>query len=220
MMYYKELPNLALHHKIVEKISLLDCSELSRIRGNVGSEARLGLATSNPWWFFWTSRHRQGKINWQLLKSYGLFFHKVGYYKSFILPKILKCAVLKSLHPWIKNMPEKPVVILQTIYGAKRIPMHVDPLSTVGLLIPISNHENSHTNFYTSDQHYSAGSVVDPQHCTLIHSINVLAHPVLINTTKIHDVTIDPRQHTKQNPRLTVNVKWSKMTFEQVVSYF
>jgi len=210
MKYYQELPGLKFPPALIKNLTNIDLSLLDVRDSNV----------SSPWWYFKQCVRRGDSLNWNLYRHYGLFFRHTGYYDSYNLPEKLQSFVYKILNRDIKDMPEQPTMKLQTIYGGQCIPLHIDPMSTVGLLVPLSNHGDAYTNFYESTEKYNPKSTIDPKKCHLVDRVNVLNYPALIDTTKIHNVTIDPKLHTKTNPRLTLNIKWRQMSFDSVLSYF
>lgn len=81
--------------------------------------------------------------------------------------------------------------------------------------------ENSYISglIYGSINRERNNSIPNPLNSTMVSSINILQHPVLLNTDKLHDVRWTPNSLSLENPRISIFVKWNSLKFDRVTKH-
>ena len=150
--------------------------------------------------------------------TYGWRLQKVSKFFTVKLPAKIE----KQIHdnwPFLNKMPELPFIRLQIVYGGMHVPLHIDKTRSASLIYPLKNHGSAVTNFYSSEYTFSRRGMVDPSKCSLVESIKIDQCPVLLNVDQIHDVKfLEPA--SINNARVSLNLKWEKMKYNQVLSFF
>lgn len=155
---------------------------------------------------------------WPFVKHYGILLQRLGYFYTVPVPNELAQRV-KTQWKFLKDMPEPPVIRLQIIHSGQQVPLHIDASRSVSLIYPILNHDTARTNFYNAKKSLPRG-MVNPDDCEYQQSVTISEYPVLLNVDQPHDVTYSNNSVTPTRPRVSFNLKWQHMTFEQVLPYF
>ena len=155
---------------------------------------------------------------WKLIQQYGFLFERIGNFRTVHVPDHV---VQSILNQWVflQEMPEKPIIKLQILYGGECVPIHVDRTRSTSLIYPINNHTAT-TNFYDLQKELTGRALVDPTTCLLNSSVIIGQHPVLLDVDCPHDITYKRNSITFSNPRISLNLKWSDMKIQQVLKYF
>jgi hypothetical protein len=74
--------------------------------------------------------------------------------------------------------------------------------------------------FYDLQKEPTGREMVDPTTCLLTSSVTIGQHPALLDVDCPHDVTYKKNSITFDNPRISLNLKWEDMKFQQVLKYF
>ena len=155
---------------------------------------------------------------WNLIQQYGFLFERIGEIRTVHVPDHVSQSILNQW-TFLQKMPEKPIIRLQILYGGECIPIHIDRTRSTSLIYPINNHTAT-TNFYDLQKEPIGRALVDPTTCLLTSSITIDQHPVLLDVDCPHDVTYKKNSITFDNPRISLNLKWEDMKFQQVLKYF
>jgi hypothetical protein len=211
MTQYLELKNLKLSDKLVKTISDID-------------------------WHSMKPAHYAGP--WQFLRAVLRYCYKnkvmpciffsegwPGTVITYKLPQLIEDAIALELQAVTHVMKEQPIIRLQVIYGGCQIAMHTDVTRNVSLVYPISNHSSARTTFYKespikSKDRFSMPGVVNPTNCVLDDYVIIDKHPVMFDVSKPHSVNYAKGTLTKQNPRISVGIKWQHSTFNQIAKHF
>lgn len=147
------------------------------------------------------------------------FFNKgwFGRLLSYKFPQHIEEAILSELYSQAKKIKEVPIIRLQVIYGGSHVAVHTDPTRSVSLVYPISNHDVAHTTFYNGP---ITPGIVNPADCTVLDSVVIADAPVMFEVDKPHSVDYASGTLTKQNPRISLSIKWQYSSFEQVAKHF
>jgi hypothetical protein len=156
---------------------------------------------------------------WYAIKFYGIFFQKISNILTIKISTSLEEEIYNNW-PFLKNMPEPPIIRLQIVYGGSRVPLHIDKTRSVSLIYPLKNHNTAITNFYKSNQKYPRRGSVNPKTCELVDSIKISQDPVLLNVDQIHDVVFPTNKIDIKDARISLNLKWERMKFEEVLYFF
>lgn len=209
MTKHLELPDLKLSTELISEIANLNWHTLELALGvtRVFYLKHLLLycwrEKVSPWGFF----SNGGPLSFGNLMTYRF-------------PKHIEDAILKELQPYLKNIKENPTVRLQLIYGGKQIAVHVDPTRSISLIYPIKNHDTAYTTFYEPVAPLPSKGAVNPLNCRQIGAIKIANTPAMFEVNKPHSVNYTLGTLTKDNPRISLSIKWSKSTFNQIKKQF
>jgi len=149
-----------------------------------------------------------------------MFFQEAGTILSYELPSNIENNLMEQMSEFLDlDKVGKPIIRLQVVYGGSIIPLHIDQTRGASIVYPIVHSDIAHTNFYSSTYTYNTvgdRGLVDPEDCTLTDTINITTTPVLLNTDKIHAVSYNKGQITKDNPRISITFKWKESVYNQI----
>jgi len=140
-------------------------------------------------------------------KIHGIFGQNLASLENYALSTNLEKSILSEIM-MVFNTNEIPVVRLQRIHGGNSIPIHIDMTRHSSLIIPLENHDNSITNFFTYDG--VDCQLIDPLRCKYWKSVEIDC-PTLIDTKVPHNVVL-----SKNTTRVSITAKWSNTSFNDL----
>lgn len=168
-------------------------------------------------------RHYHKLSWWQIIKwanYYGWFFSKAGVIDSYRLPIEIENKILLELAKFFGDkVIQDCVVRLQVVYDGEIIPLHIDITRTSSIIYPVSHTGLAYTVFYQRNKAISSKEqLFNPTECQEVNRICINDVPVLLDTTKIHSVQYKDTKLTKNNPRISLSIKWKTLKIDQIIN--
>lgn len=204
-MNFKIAADLSIPYRIKKEILNLDLSDLV-------------LTTTLNRWVVIKELVKSRDFNLlDYCKQYGFFFEKIGVINNYCLPPSIATAVAKHYKKYFGTINEEPIIRLQVMYGGTQIPMHIDLTRSVSLIIPVANHSSAVTNFYSASRSLARG-LINPADCKLSNSVTISKYPALLDVDQVHSVNYDLKSLTKTEPRISLNLKWPTVKFNELAN--
>ena len=203
MTQHLQLTNLKISDNLVNTIS------------NINWQSLTPVFKVSPWFYF--CHVLQHCYQHKIMPWHFLSNGSVGTLLTYKFPETIENAIKQELYASIYNMKEQPIIRLQVIYGGRHIAVHTDPTRSVSLVYPISNHNYAKTTFYKGP---STLGVINPADCVLDDYVIIDKHPVMFEVSKPHSVNYPAGTLTKQQPRISLSIKWQHSTFDQIAKHF
>lgn len=152
--------------------------------------------------------------NWfDYLAYYGWMLRRIATVKNLRIDAGLEQQVVDMVQKHF-NCSESPVVRLQVMFGGEMLPLHTDITRHASLVVPISNHHGTRTDFYRAMRPVDP-ALPNPKQCVCLESVEI-TKPTLIDTDCIHSV-VSEKPITKHDPRISLTAKWTNTKFQELV---
>lgn len=210
---YITLPNFCFNNLLVKTISELQIQNLSTANRYGRFEYIKSLRTYH-------------KLSWlQILtwaNTYGWFFSTAGVLDSYRLPTNIENDIVKELLTMFdKSTVDDCVIRLQVVYGGDVIPLHIDITRTASIIYPIHHNETAYTVFCQRPQPIlPTEQLFKPSECNEVDRVLIDHISVLFDTKVIHGVYYHGQQLTKNNPRVSVSIKWKTLTIDNILNSY
>lgn len=165
----------------------------------------------------------QHKLSWfSIVKdwalSYGIFFSKCGTMDSLKLPTDINDQILNQLQlKFDKSVIDDCEIRLQAVYGNQILLPHIDLTRTTSLIYPLSNHSDACTMFFDISRSIkSHEQIFRLSEIKKNTQVTIDQYPVIMDVKKIHAVCW-PIPIARDNPRLSLSIKWKTLTIEEIL---
>jgi hypothetical protein len=150
------------------------------------------------------------------LMHYGLFLQHVGTLISYRLPEELEKIIRNQLHIQCSSLLAREAIIrLQIMYGGKIVPIHIDLTRQSSIVYPIKHEHNSSTVFYNCNN-LNTRELINPKKCNYVNEVTITDMPMLLDVSIPHSVNYNKNIYTKYVPRISLSIKFEKLTFSAV----
>jgi hypothetical protein len=209
-MSYLILKDLKINQELINQLCAISWQDLTlALRAN-STEARQ---------FFFKNYKLTDYFDF--VKYYGLNFNHAATLETYILPQPLEQKIIKEIQNYFHQEFDDLVIRIQVVYDGKVVPMHKDPTRTASVVYPLDHHSYSSTVFYdsvgsTDTVESSFLHLLNPTLFTESSKVSIDQYPVLLDVKQAHQVFLSDA-YTKQNPRLSLSIKWTKLEFDQLI---
>jgi hypothetical protein len=163
------------------------------------------------------------KYNWfiDFIKYYNLIFPQFGKIKTFKLPDELDIQVRDKFSKLFSTeIANQAIIRLQVVYGGCGIPIHIDSTRSASIVYPLKHSNKCLTSIHKSwDGHVETHrGILNPRHYVTIKSVNIQNQPVLIDVNQPHSISYPSNSYTKSNPRISLGIKFEKITYSKLLN--
>jgi hypothetical protein len=164
---------------------------------------------------------RKERVSWFEIASwfnqFGFLFNRVGSINTYKIPETLEKEIIKFISSIDKDLEHGLSLRIQEIVDRQMVPLHVDQTKTTSLVYPLRHNQSSPalTKFYQSTAPVRLG-INNPNKCHEVDSFCIDNMPALLDVTQIHSVEYLPESITPSDPRISLSLKWSTLSFRQV----